>query len=215
MTSRWTGPLLVAGMVAFSLAVWPSLPERVATHWNVAGEVDGWMGRTAAALAMPALALPLWAMMLLLPRIDPERRSLEKLGGDYLFLVHLVLLFLGAIHVAMLGHALGWNVDVPAFVLVAVGLLFVGIGNYLPRVRPNWTVGIRTPWTLSSEKVWRRTHRLAGRTMVAGGLLAAAAAFLPEPARAVASLSALLGGALAPAAYSYFAWKRDTTGGRP
>ncbi|MBV9107877.1 MAG: SdpI family protein, partial [Gemmatimonadetes bacterium] len=94
--------------------------------------------------------------------------------------------------------------------LAGMGLLLMVIGNYLPRIRSNWWMGIRTPWTLESERVWRDTHRVGGRTFVAGGLLCAIAAFLPEPFSTFVPSAALALGALIPVVYSYVAYRRET-----
>lgn len=209
MRSRWLAPVVLAALWAFALAALPHLPAWVPSHWNLRGEVDGWMPRLQGALLVPTAATGIWLLLLGIPRIDPRRDNIERLGGDYRLLANLVVLFLAVLAVAVLGKAMGWPVDVPAVVLAAMGLLFAGLGNYLPRVRPNFTVGVRTPWTLSSEEVWRRTHRVAGRVFVAGGVVLVLAAFLPDPARGVLAVAAIILVAGIPLVYSYVAWRRE------
>jgi uncharacterized membrane protein len=212
MTRRWIAPLGVLVMWAFAFAVMPALPERIPTHWNLRGEVDGWMDRPWGALAGPLAATAVVALFAVLPRIDPRRRNFEKFRGELHLMVNLFVLFFLAVEVLTLGAALGWPVDVGQGVLAGIGLLFVAMGNYLPRIRSNWWMGIRTPWTLESETVWRETHRLGGRCFVAGGAAAVAAAFLPEPARGVVATAALLAAGLVPAAWSYVIWRRERGG---
>ena len=176
---RWLPPALIAGAYAYSLAVYARLPERVPTHWNAAGEVDGWSGRAVGAFLMPTVALGLWLLFLVLPRLDPRRANYARFGPTYDLVVATVIVFQVALHVLLLGVALGWPVAVDTVIIVGVGLLLLLLGNVLPRVRPNWFIGIRTPWTLSSDRAWEKTHRVGGYIFSAAGLVVVAAAALP------------------------------------
>lgn len=160
MKKPWMGVAIALAMALFSAAVYGRLPERLATHWNFAGKPDGWSGRAEAAWMLPAVALALWGILWLLPRIDPRRANYARFSGTYALVVNLTLLFLAVLHAAALGAAIGWPMDMGRLANAMVGLLFVAIGNVLPRVQPNWVVGIRTPWTLESDRMWRQTHRL-------------------------------------------------------
>lgn len=210
MKSRWLAPLVVAAMWAFALAMYPRLPEVVPTHWNLEGEVDGTMRRWPGAFVAPLTGTGMLLLFQVLPYIDPRRRNWEKFRDEFHIIVSLLMLFFALMEVLTLGAALGWPVNVSAVVLGAVGLLFVGLGNYLPRIRSNWWMGIRTPWTLESDRVWRDTHRVGGRAFVAGGLLCVAAALLPDPLRPWVALSALGAASFFSVAYSYFAWRRES-----
>lgn len=208
MKKPWLGLGIVGAMAAFTAAVYTRLPARIATHWNLAGEPDGWSGRAGAWL-LPAVALGTWALLMVVPRIDPRRENYARFRGTYLLVVNLTLLFLGVLHIVTLGYALGWPVEVDRLVNAMLGVLFVGMGNVLPRVRPNWFLGIRTPWTLESNRVWRETHRMGGRVFVAGGGLLLLLALLPGTVSEWLLLPVLLGTALLPVAYSYVAWRRE------
>jgi uncharacterized membrane protein len=105
-------------------------------------------------------------------------------------------------------------VDLPRAVIVGMGLFLAALGNYLPRIRSNWWLGIRTPWTLESERVWRETHRVGGRMFVGAGLLAAIAGFLPDPFCPAIPIAALAVATLVSVAYSYVAFRRETAQGR-
>ena len=210
MKSRWLAPLVVAAMWAFALATYPRLPDVVPTHWNLRGEVDGTMPRWPGAFVLPLTATVMLLLFRVLPYIDPRRRNWEKFRDELHIVVSLLTLFFALVEGVSLGAALGWPVNASAAILGGIGLLFVGIGNYLPRIHSNWWMGIRTPWTLSSDRVWRDTHRVGGRAFVAGGLLCAAAALLPEAMRSWVAVSALGAAALFSAAYSYFAWRRES-----
>ncbi len=214
MKRKWIAPLVIVATYGFSIAVAGRLPERVATHWGLDGEADGWMSPWGAALSLPTVILAVWALLLALPRIDPRKAHVEKFWPTYLLVVTGVVVFLAMLQVMVLGSALGWAIDVTRSVLILTGGLFLLIGNYLPRVRSNWWMGIRTPWTLSSERVWKETHRLGGWTMMAGGLVAIVAAFLAPDSGIPVALVGMLGGALIPAVWSYVLWRREAaTGG--
>jgi uncharacterized membrane protein len=209
MTKRWIAPALIGGMLLFTAVVYSSLPDQVPTHWNIRGEVDGWSSRTTGALLAPLIALGLWLLLPVLRRIDPRRAHYERFDATFWLLLNVIVMFMAAMHVLSLGASLGWPVDVTRGVLVILGLLFAGLGNYLPRLRSNWWMGIRTPWTLDSEVVWRATHRLAGITFVAAGLITVVAAVLPTSQAFAIAMVALAAGAFIPAAYSYFAYRAE------
>jgi uncharacterized membrane protein len=211
MKSRWLGTAVAVGMWVFALAVYGRLPARMASHWNLRGEVDGWMGREGAFL-FPAIAVAMMGLMWVLPRLDPRRRHIEHFRDDWRLMVNLLVCFFAVMEVATLGHALGWPVDVDRVVLASVGLMLAGIGNYLPRVRSNWFMGIRTPWTMDNERVWRATHRLGGRVFVAAGLVMAASVLLPPVLRGWIIGCVVAAAVVVPVVYSCVAWHRDAAG---
>lgn len=207
MTRKWFGLLIVAGMTVFSVLVLPALPAEIPIHWNLAGEPDSTMPKALGAFLMVFVGVGVWLLFLGLPRIDPRRRRYAEFRRSYWLLCNLVLIFLAAAHVLVLGLGLGWDVDPVQAMLVGMGLLFAGISPILPRLSPNWWTGIRTPWTLSNDTVWRRTHRLGGYACAAAGLLIVATGFLPHPARLWASTLVFLAMVMVPVAYSYVIWR--------
>lgn len=208
---KWIPAVLVVAMWLFSLVVWSRLPERVPIHWNVHGTVDRYGGRAEAALFAPALATVLWLLLRWLPRIDPRRENYAKFAGSYDLVVVVVLAILAVVHVATLGSALGWPVPVTRVMPVVIGVALVVIGNVLPRARPNWWFGIRTPWTLSNDRVWVRTHRVGGYALVVAGIAVVATAVLPDPLIVPVLLVAVIGASLFSVVYSYLAWKQETS----
>ena len=212
MRSRWLGPAVVAAMWAFAAAVYTRLPQRVPSHWNLRGEVDGWMDRPMGALIGAAAATGVLALLWLIPRIDPRRANVEHFAADRRLIINLILLFFAVVQVATLGQALGWPVEVDRVITASIGLLFVGLGNYLPRIRSNWFMGIRTPWTMDNERVWRATHRVGGRAFVAAGLVMALAVLLPAGARGWVIGAAVAVAVVVPLVYSYVAYRRDLAG---
>jgi uncharacterized membrane protein len=212
MKSRWLGGAVLVAMWGYALAVFTRLPAEIPTHWGLDGQVDGWSPRWPGAFIAPGVATLVFALIQAMPRIDPRRRNVERSGENRLLMANLIVLFLGLLEVLTLGVALGWPVDVSTGITVGLGLLLIGMGNYLPRIRSNWWIGIRTPWTLDSERVWRDTHRVGGRAFVIGGLVLLLVPLVPGAVRHPLTLSVLILIAAVPLGYSFIAWKREASG---
>jgi uncharacterized membrane protein len=207
--NRWIGVIVAA--VALGAAVWayPHLPPRVATHWNFRGEADGYSGRFVAAFVMPLAILGLTGLAHVLPRIDPKHANYPKFLDTYWLLINGILIFMGVVSLAVLGNAIGAPVPIQRVMPVALGFLFIVIGNYLGRVQPNWFLGIRTPWTLSSDTVWRKTHRLGAWVFVIAGVLFMASALVPDARGAVPLAVIIVGLVMIPVVYSLYLWMRE------
>lgn len=207
MSRKWIAPLVALLMAVAVVVAWGSLPELVPTHWGPSGEADGW-GSRSSLFILPAVALGLWALFWLLLRLGPRHENLERSRETWWLVANCSVLMLAVVHFAQLAAGLGWRVDVARLVMVASCFLIIAIGNYLPRLKPNWWMGIRTPWTLESDEVWRETHRTGGRWMVIGGILAVPAVFLPAPTNLHVFMAILVGVSLAAVIYSYVLWRR-------
>ena len=207
---RWYPALLVLLGVLLSVAVYGRLPERMATHWNVRGEPDGWMSRPFGAFFAPGLMLVLWGVLRGVRHLDPRQASYARFDDAYETIVAAVLVLVLGTHGVTIASNLGYAVPIGRVVPALVGALFVVIGNVMPRLRPNWWFGVRTPWTLSSDRVWARTHRLAGFSMAGAGLAMIGAALLLPPAVGLpVMIAALVAAVIAPAVYSYLSWRRE------
>ena len=204
-------PWLIALLAALaSLAVYTRLPAQLTTHWSMDGVPNGWMSRPVGALFTPAMILVVGTIMRYAPRIDPRRENYEKFGAAYEITGIAVLLLLLVIHLLVLAVGVGYHPPLERIVPMLVGALLVVMGNVLPRARSNWFYGIRTPWTLSSDRIWVRTHRLGGYIMIlAGFVVIAASALLPLRASLAVVIAASLVAAIVPAIYSYLIWKQD------
>jgi uncharacterized membrane protein len=165
-------PLLVI-VVSFALGFYfyQHFPEQVVTHWDFAGNPDGYSGKFFGAFGLPFMLLGLYGLFLLLPLIDPKKERYPEFQKVYHLLKAVFLLgLLGVFIVASLAN-LGYQVPMNHIVPILVGLLMIVIGNFMGKIKNNWFIGIRTPWTLSSENVWNKTHRLGGWLFVLYGIL--------------------------------------------
>ncbi|HLQ58698.1 MAG TPA: SdpI family protein [Gemmatimonadales bacterium] len=209
MRSRWFGLVIAAVAVGVSIWAYPQLPPTVATHWNLRGTADGFSSRAVAISIIPVVILLMTGLFNVLPRLDPRHENYSRFIGTYWLIANAVIVFMLVAHGMIIATGLGYSVRIDRLMPIGVGVLFIVLGNYLTRVEPNWFVGIRTPWTLSSDTVWRKTHRTGGWLMVIGGLVVAASAFLPHGAFLPLFITAIVIMAVIPIVQSYVLWKRE------
>jgi len=153
--------------ILVGLLLWSQLPEQIPIHWNARGEVDDWCGKSFAVFGMPAIFLAIHITAMVVTSLDPKQKNAD--GKLYRLLFWLIPVIALVISVFIYSTALGKNIDITILLPVLSGVLFVFVGNYLPKCRQNYTVGIKLPWTLSNEENWNKTHRLAGKLWVIGG----------------------------------------------
>lgn len=150
------------------LLLWNRLPEQMPTHWNAAGEVDGWSSKPFAVLGLPLILLAAQWLCVLATTTDPKRQNhSEKIYHLVFWIMPVLSIVLHAVtYLTVLGVGVRMEMVMPIF----MGLLFVIIGNYLPKCKQSYTIGIKIPWTLNNEENWNKTHRLAGWVWVIGGI---------------------------------------------
>ena len=207
MRKWYVGPLFLLAALGFAIVVYPSLPAQVPTHWGMDGQVDDYTEKMPGAFLAPVLGLGIWLLLVGLRRIDPRSRNYDRFDDTFWLIGNVLGVFMAGITVATLGYALGWPIAMERVVLGGVGLLLLVLGNVMPRLRSNFWMGVRTPWTLSSDQVWRDTHRVAGRTMVAGGLITLLALLFPGEYRIWIALAGFVIAGFIPVVYSYFSWR--------
>lgn len=199
-------------MLLASLWVDQQLPDevKVPMHWNLRGEVDRYGSQLEGLYMLPGLTAVMIILFALVPLIEPRRRHMQLSLSAYKKIICAIIIFMGCIHGLILLSSLGKHLDIGRLVVFGIGVLFVWLGNYLGKVRSNFFVGVRTPWTLSSELSWTKTHRLAGWLFFLFGLVQIGTAFFWQPHWA---FGIMIGGvlicSLTPMVYSYFIWKRD------
>jgi uncharacterized membrane protein len=212
------GPAIFSAIVVVILFIvsawaWTQLPAdaQVPIHWDADGTPNGFASKTVGLLLLPLITAGVAALFWIIPTIEPRRANILKSEKAYTAIWIALVLLLAAIDLVAVAAALGSEVNVSSVVPIGVGALFVVIGNYLPKVRPNYMVGIRTPWTLTSDLSWDRTHRLGGRLFVVEGVVFILFGLLRPPREAL--IVGLLGGIavilVVLFAYSYRVWKTD------
>jgi len=197
--------LLVGAALAAILVAWERLPARIAIHWNLQGAADGWGGR-AMLLEFPALMAGLAVLWLVLPGWSPQRYGVERFGPTWWHAGLVVTALPGFVQAVVLWNALGTPVAVDRLLAGGIAVAVILLGNVLGKVRRNFWLGVRTPWTLADERVWYATHRLAGKTAVGGGLLALGALLAGLPSGL--ALGLVVAGVLVPAGYSLVVHRR-------
>ena len=206
--------LVVLSMAAASLIAGSMLPAevRLPVHWDLLGRPDRFADKWIALLA-PAATIGLVSLLFhFLPALEPRKEGLARSQGLYLW-GWLALLLMGAvIELALLSEAFGWGIRTAHLIAGGVGAMLMLIGNQLGKSRSMYLMGVRTPWTLASEEVWIKTHRLCGKLMVVGGLAMIVAALLPVPSGVLATVcvAVILVAAGVPILYSFIAWRRET-----
>lgn len=204
--------VMLASTVAAAVWTCYQLPPgaRVPMHWNAAGKIDGY-GSRGSLFILPGAILFLTLLLTGLPFIEPRKFNLRASARAYNAVWMSVVGLEAVIQSVMIMTLFGWHVSMNRVAIGGTGVLFVILGNYLGKVRSNFFFGVRTPWTLSSELSWNKTHRLAGRLFVLAGVAAVlAAALLAASQVLVFVLIGLLTVAAAiPIIYSYFVWRTD------
>ncbi len=198
-------------MLAVSGWAWGQVPAdaQVAIHWGPSGEADGFASKEVGLLLVPALALGVGALLAFIPGIDPRRTNILRSQPAYRAIAYAVLALLLALHAAAVVTATGRDVDMARVVAIGVGLLFVIIGNYLGKTRSSWFFGIRTPWTLTSERSWTLTHRLGGYLFAAYGAVMVLLGALNPAWLLPVLIPGLIVVVAVPVAYSYLVWRED------
>lgn len=187
--------------------VYPMLPDIIATHWGVDGQVNGTGGKFTQ-LIVAAIPLLMYVFMVLLPRIDPRRENYVLHNKAYTVTQEVLVLFLIGLNWATIAYNLGAPLDIQKFVVIPLGLLIAVTGNYMGQIRPNYFFGIKTPWTLANEEVWRKTHRMGGSFFIAAGLIISISAFFSGTNSFIITMTALLVASFIPVIYSYVIFRK-------
>lgn len=195
-------------LITFTVGVilYPRLPDLTPTHWNIRGDVDSWMNKNVAVILFPVLILIVYFIMTLLPIVDPLRENYSKFIFPYFWFRTATVLFLSLIYFYSLWAALGKEVDILYFIIPATSLYFVLLGFFLPQTKRNYFVGIRTPWTIHSDKVWDMTHSFGEKVLVGTGVLALFSVLIPRYSFLI-FISLIVFAFCAITVYSYYVFK--------
>lgn len=199
---------IVIAMFIVGGAMFSQMPAQMASHWNSAGEADGTITRFWGVFLFPIISLGLLGLFLSIPRIDPLRANIRKFQIYYYGFIVVFLVYFLYVYVLTLLWNLDLHFDMTRALMPAIGILFIIVGLMMLKAKRNYFIGIRTPWTLSSDEVWERTHKLGGRLFITAGIITTIlAAFLSEIAIWV-MLGMVLAAAIISVVYSYAIFRR-------
>jgi len=197
--------LVLAAALAATTILYPHLPARVATHWGVHGQPNGYSSKASLFFFGPGLLVIVMLLTGLLPWLSPKHFEVDSFRSTYRHIMIYLFVMIAYLDAVMLWLASGHAIDAGRAIVGGVCLFLALIGNLLGKVRRNFYIGVRTPWTIASERVWNSTHRFAARTLVAAGALGLLFAVLGLTSWPI---FAILAGALAPVIYSLVYYKR-------
>ena len=196
----------VVALGAFMIAWYPGLPDPMPSHWNMKGEVDGYIARDPGVALLFGLPVFCWVLMKIIPRISPKGFRTDEFSEVLNILQVALVVFMSGIGVAVLVESREGGLDMTNYVLVATGGLLIVIGNYLGKVRKNFFIGIRTPWTLASDEVWSKTHRLGGWCLVFAGVVILLSGVFGVNENVMAFI--IVPTVIAPVLYSYLLYRK-------
>jgi uncharacterized membrane protein len=206
------GIATIVVMLVASAVAWVSLPDdaEIPIHWNIGGEVDGTASKAVGLLLTPAIAIGMTALLAVVPFLDPRREHMRQSLRSYTIVSSSVIVFIGLVHLAIVWAALGNQLDIARLMGIGAVALFGVIGLVIGNTRSNWFLGVRTPWTLSSERSWERTHRLAGRLFLASAAIMLVASVVGTPELVFfAVIGSVLLVTVVVVVYSYMVWRED------
>ena len=210
ITLRLSLILILAATLA-GLLLWNRLPEPMASHWNVNDQVDGTLPKFWGVFLMPLVTMGMLLLFLVIPSIDPLKANIAQFRGTFNLFIVLIIAFMLYIHGLTLAWSMGYqNFKMSAAMLPFMGVLFIAIGFMLKQAKRNWFIGIRTPWTLSSDRVWDETHRVGAILFMASGALAIIGSLFDGMVAFWMLFVPMIGSTLFLLAYSYVLYQRET-----
>lgn len=209
LKKEWPSLVLLAYPFLFILFAWNKLPAHIPVHWNFAGEADSFLDKGYEVFLMPLFNIAIWLLLLFLPRIDPRRRNYIDHPKAFRVIRLIIICLLVALNCLSLCIALGYHIDMVTTPYYLVLLLFLVLGNSIVNIRSNYFIGVRTPWTLANEDVWRKTHRFAGKLWVGLALFFLGAGLALPAIRPGLLLSFIALAVVLPTGYSYIAYRQE------
>ena len=214
MTTRLTTIIVIILIIGATLAgamLWDQLPDPMASHWDINDQVDDYMSKFWGVFLMPLITTVLFVLFLLIPNIDPLKANIAEFRGTFNLFITFIIGFLVYIHALTLRWNLGYtNLGIGKAILPAIGLLFFLIGTMLTKAKRNWFIGIRTPWTLSSDNVWNEVHRIGGTLFMVSGVVAVVGGFFGGQVAFWSLMIPVFGTTIFLVVYSYVLYQRET-----
>ena len=208
-TSIILSAVLILIVILAGVFLWSRLPDPMASHWNEADQVDGYMGKFWGTFLLPVMMVGLTLLFLAIPSIDPLKKNIADFRGWFNVFIVLFNLFMAFVH----GLTLAWNlghtgIRMSVAMVPAMGLLFILIGLMIRKAKRNYFIGIRTPWTLANDVVWEKTHLLGSKLFIAAGILTLLSLLFPDKAFVILMVS-VLGASLIAVVYSYLVFRQE------
>ena len=202
---------MIAITIMAGIALWNQLPEQIASHWNIYGVVDSYVSKFWGVFLMPFITLGLLLLFLVMPNIDPLKANIAQFRETFNLFIVLIIAFMLYIYGLTLAWSLGYqDFNMSTAMLPFMGVLFIATGYMLRKAKRNFFIGIRTPWTLSSDTVWDKTHQLGSTLFMASGALAIIGGFFGGMTAFWMIFAPLIGSSLFLVIYSYFLYRQET-----
>jgi uncharacterized membrane protein len=195
--------IIVAVSFCAAIYFYPQMPDKMAAHWGVNGQVDGFMSKFWGLFLMPIISLVMMFLFLVLPKLDPLKENIEKFKKYFENFILLIIVFFFYIYILTILANKGFSFDFTKFLLPAFAVLFFYCGILTENAKRNWFVGVRTPWTLSSDKNWDKTNKLAGKMFKATGIVSLLGVFMPNHISFTVVISLIIVMVIAIVVYSY------------
>ena len=199
----------IAAMFIYAAVRWPGAPDRFPAHWGFSGQVDRYGGKFEGLLLLPLIGIGIYLLLLALPRIDPSGQNYQRFATAYSVIRLLVLGVVGFLYVVIQVSASGNDVNINLVIGLLMGGMFVVLGSVLGRIKPNYLVGVRTPWTLASQASWTATHRVSGWLFMVSGAITIVITLFKPNAGVIVMLVTILTSTVIAVAYSYWAFSKD------
>jgi uncharacterized membrane protein len=204
--------IIIVGIILLSFAVgiyyYAQMPEKLASHWNDQGQVDGYMSKFWGLFLIPIISMGMLLLFILIPRIDPLKSNIQQFRKYYDGFVVLIMVFLFYLYLLTIFWNSGYTFNMITFLSPALAILFYFTGILIENAKRNWFIGIRTPWTMSSDKVWDKTHKIGGKWFKIAGLLTLIAVFFDSYAIFVIVVPVIIV-SIYTVIYSYFEYQKE------
>jgi len=204
--------IIILGIILLSFITgiyfYPQMPEKMASHWNIYGNVDDYMPKCSGLFLMPIISIGLFFLFILIPRIDPLKENIDKFRKHFDRFIVLIMLYLFYIYLLTIFWNIGIKFNIVRFTVPALGILFYYTGVLIENSKRNWSIGIKTPWTLSSETVWNETHKVGGKLFKIAGIISILGIFFPKYAMFFVLIPIILS-SIYTIVYSYLQYKKQ------
>ena len=200
--------LLIATTLIIWLFAYPNLPEQLPTHWNFNGEADGYSTKLSAMLMQIGIMTLIYLSANFMPKIDPRKANYTYFLKGYTIIYNSMLTIFFVLNILMVLNGLGHDIPMSSIGTLVIGTLFVILGNFLPQVRSNFSIGVRTPWTLSNDEIWRKTHRFMAKIFFIAGIILILVTFVSGLLKQIAVIGIVIVVIIAPYIYSFLAYRK-------